>query len=486
MSCEICLLDSTTDTVMWTCVGCSREFHPACVGVVIQRGSLRRKEKRIDPQAYVLPCCSACQTLISVNIDVRSLTEQQAKLAEVINSNTEVTHRANKHSDVYDEVIDRLESLLNDIKKELTASKGGSYSGNEDVSIKNHLTSLFDISMKASKDNIAAYVEALTSDMTKELKGIYADFEKVSSLTIEMANHCSEHNSQPAPVSDIMEELKTLSNAVNSLAFSPPPASPPPPPPPVPLPRRLPPSSLHDELIDLGAPHNRKVAVRTVDVAVQSSPEPTAGWRILGSKKVWRSDWTEYDLRKRTRELQQKLKEKANKRKKAAKRRNNNNKNDRSTRETQSSNQHNNNNSNNNSSNENKNKDNSSKKSHSSSNLWSRNHPPNCNNVSGYQGINYSSSSSKMTQHSIGSSLPLDKDLLAAAKQQFSRPPGNSGPPPNKRGIKFQPGEILNPYPTAKQSPQKNSTTVSPTFGPTLRTSFTNNCTPCSCQHSGF
>lgn len=89
----------------------------------------------------------------------------------------------------------------------------------DDVAIKNHLTSLFDISMQATKNSIIEYVDVLTSDLTRELKNICTEFEKVSSLIIDMASHCSEHNASHANSSsaDIIDELKQISNAVKSL-----------------------------------------------------------------------------------------------------------------------------------------------------------------------------------------------------------------------------------------------------------------------------
>lgn len=228
--------------VMWTCVGCTLSFHPTCVGVVAQRGSLRKKEKKIDPEAYVLPCCSTCQSQISLSFDIRTLTEQQAQLTEAINSNTEVTHRHQNNvlnNFNLSEGLESLETLLNELKtdlkttvqnfntteshitnssailKELSLSRKADKLA-DDLTVKNHLTSLLNISMQTTKDNIAAYVEALTQDITRELKNICKDFEKVSSLTIDMANHCSEHKAQPAFTSDIIEELKTLSNASNT------------------------------------------------------------------------------------------------------------------------------------------------------------------------------------------------------------------------------------------------------------------------------
>lgn len=172
MTCEICSLDSA-DMVMWTCVGCTLSFHPTCVGVVAQRGSLRKKEKKIDPEAYVLPCCSTCQSQISLSFDIRTLTEQQAQLTEAINSNTEVTHRHQNNvlnNFNLSEGLESLETLLNELKtdlkttvqnfntteshitnssailKELSLSRKADKLA-DDLTVKNHLTSLLNISM---------------------------------------------------------------------------------------------------------------------------------------------------------------------------------------------------------------------------------------------------------------------------------------------------------------------------------------------------
>ncbi|XP_058817762.1 ras-related protein RabX-like [Topomyia yanbarensis] len=67
------------------------------------------------------------------------------------------------------------------------------------------------------------------------------------------------------------------------------------------------------------------------------------------------------------------------------------------------------------------------------------------NNSNNNRNNNSSNNRNNNTQGSrptISNFLPRDKDLLAAARMQFSRPPLE-----NQRGIRFQRGETLNPYP---------------------------------------
>lgn len=281
MNCEICLLDSSADAVMWSCIGCERTFHAACVGVTVHRSSLRKKDRKTDPNSYLLPCCSSCQTLVTLNFDIKSLTEQQAKLAEAINLSTEVVHRANQRSNFHaiEELVERCDGLLQQHATPKRADKAF-----DEVSIRNHLTSLLNIAMETSKDNMAAYMEALTQDITRELRGIHTDFEKVSSLTIDMANHCSEHMSQPTLAAEIVKEIKTLSNGVN--------------------------------LLDINLPDVQASSspLSSNKLCSNKSSQTVSGWRFLGSKKVWRSDWTEYDAKKLRREQQQKASDKATKR----------------------------------------------------------------------------------------------------------------------------------------------------------------------------
>nr|XP_029725167.1 uncharacterized protein LOC115265091 [Aedes albopictus] len=234
-----------------------------------------------------------------------------------------------------------------------------------------------------------------------------------------MAAHCNEHNSsqlQSAQTveSDVLKEVKSLARAINTLdtnicnaRFS----------------SSTKPPSLMDELAQTSV---------EMDLA-QSQNAEKSGWRKLGSKNVWRSDWTDYDARQQRRENQQKAKDKARRRRKARRQR------------------------------------------HSSSKISKdkRENTPSCSY------FNYNNDSVRQPATTF---LPPDKDLLAAAKVTFSKPPVKK-----QHGIRFQKGETLNPYPVDDQFPQTSPTPTSNwTFGPALRNSFSQHCTSCSCERSCF
>lgn len=125
-----------------------------------------------------------------------------------------------------------------------------------------------------------------------------------------------------------------------------------------------------------------------------------SGWRKLGSRNVWKSDWTEYDAKKSRRAAQQKLADKAKKRNKR-----------------------------------NKAKKAEKARDYSQYNQLKNNHT-NLNNK------HHNCSHKAVKNHSF---LPPDRVLLATAKDRFSRPPANYQPT-----MQFKRGEILNPYPASE------------------------------------
>lgn len=177
-------------------------------------------------------------------------------------------------------------------------------------------------------------------------------------------------------------------------------------------------------------------------VASNTANNDKSGWRLLGSKNVWKADWTNYDKRESNRLNQQKQADKARKRKQR-------------TRRNNIRNEHNTNN----------------------------------------------------DRHQNANMLPPDRILLEEAKQRFSKPPccsaadaTNSKRPVhyrnlanltnddrNHRGIMFQRGETLNPYPADRDIMQRTrESSRNWTFGPPPRLSVNNNCASCSRQQLGF
>lgn len=445
MSCEICASDSTADPIMWTCAGCPRKFHASCVGVVIQRGSLRKKDRAVDTLSYMIPCCTSCQNLVSNSLDFNTLATQQAELATQINKNTEVIHRINMENNntgMIHETIDRLELLLNDLKKELMATRNSSTA----ATIKNHLTSLFDISIQASKESISP-VQSTMTGISNELKSLSENVKQLGSLTLDVASNNTMQNN-PILELDILNELRTLSEKINSMESkmhnTPAPAN-----------------SLQGELNG----YNQQ----TNDIR----PTTVPGWRFLGNSKVWRADWTEHDE-------QQKLAVQARQRRRNQQLRNNHN-----TRRFPHSSQRNRNrgpsivntrDNNNNPRSSNFNYHHNNYNNHHNNynnNIHNNNNKPWTPNLS-YHHNNYNNNQGMLNfkgNRNSNNFLPPDRELLAAAKHQFSRPPSSYQPT-----MQFQRGETLNPYPTNEVNMAFPGCSSTPSVS----------CIACSGQHTCF
>lgn len=437
MNCEICSLDSTDDAVMWTCVGCTRTFHAACVGITVQRSSLRKKDKRIDPNSYIIPCCNSCQTLITLNFEIKALTEQQTKLAEIINSNTEIIHRSAQqvNPNAVHDAFEGMEILLTSIKNELsTINKNSSLVGSVST-IKNHITTMFDIAMKAAKENMEATMKSMSAVLSTDLRNINNDINQLNQLSIDTAASFTM-NSNPMLGLDILDELKSsaeniisnqhaatesITSAISSLdsrlsdvhISSEPPSDP---------------SSNSEPLINI---ENLKPPSDPNTNSEAVNHNSTLTCRMLGSKKVWRADWTEYDLREYRRTQQIKARDKAIKRKKQLKKQRNryniqNNRRVEKCHEVKSNN-----------------------------NIYPFPRNSTERNVFINQGDIYD-------KRNHTASLPLDRELLAAAKLQFSGPPlsTNGSYGPHGPYINFQRGEVLNPYPTDERPTYLNRTSA--------------------------
>lgn len=384
MNCEICALDTSVDSVMWTCAGCPRRFHAACIGVTTQRGSLRTR-RAVDASSYVLPCCESCQELLQVKLDINKLIEQQQAMKVQLDENTQIVHRfASQNQPVQDALEDReraLELLLTSIKNELTIINKNSSLAGSVASIKNHMTSLLDTALKATKENIYGTLKTVTADISSDLRNINSEICQLNQQTVETAANCTL-NASPMFGVDVLDELKAMFTNImtnnSCVSFSPTPDSCP-----------------------------------SLELELNNANNDNTGWRLLDTKRVWKADWTEYDARELLRLNQQKAAEKARKRRKQKKARyialaN-------AGLNSLSHDVRNNNNYNN-----------------SSNFNFIRNHRSSNPGNARFTGI-----------HDTGNLLPPDRVLLAAAKNHFSNPPTNYQPT-----IQFQRGETLNPNPT--------------------------------------
>ena len=486
--CEVCAKDSGAE-VFWSCVGgCNRKFHASCVGVSCppevvakSRSSLRivKKDKQdkqdkpaVDPTAFLLPCCDSCQLLVTASFELNTLTKQQNKLTKLIDDNTEVIHRLVtqlEQPSTIPETLEGIDKSLIQINQALTSNiKANSVAGVMPT-LKNHLTQLVNIAFSEFKNE-------LRNELTESLTSINNELSQLGQLFVETATSCSIQTN-PFEI-NIVDELKTLSSCIEELRSQSASVAAPPIASPVSLP------SLATEL--------------NLDNANNS------GWRFLGSKKVWKADWTDYDERKRRRLVQLKNADAARRRRNRRQQAYNNNTNNNNRNGNNYNNRNNNNHLNNN---DNYNRNNNiynhrSNNNHQNRNNNNYNHNNNIynnrsnnnhqnrnnnnfnrnNNIYNNRNINNSNNNNnsinnnnnqipnrylnlnRNLNNSYYNQLPPDRVLLAAAKDKFSRPP------PNLQHISFQRGEILNPYPANNESQSS--------FMPTVSTSPLNLTTP--------
>lgn len=442
MTCEICAYDTSTDSIMWSCVGCSRKFHATCIGVTVQRGSLRKKDKKVvDINSYVLPCCEHCQELVQTKLEFNKLAEQQKNLVQQLHENTEVIHRCSlQQPNVVHDAFDGMEILMTSIRNELAEiNRSSSLSGSVSA-IKNHITNLLDTALTATKENLYSNLKTVAKELSTGIQNINDEICQINQLYIDTVASYSPNTSAFLGV-DILDELKILSAKFSAI--------------------QTPSPSVTESHPSL-------------EFELNNIEPDDSGWRNLGGKNVWKASWAEYDARKRRRLDQQKQAEKARRRRKRNAVQNSTMKrNDRLS--------------------NNVNKSNNKSASGSPRMTFDnrRAYPDrNCNRNTRF--------------------LPLDRELLAAAKERFSRPsPAPYSPtikPPccaapvagssrrpvrfqsgetrnsgylaydDSHLIKFQRGETLNPYPADRES-SRNWTT-----GPPAKPSVNNHCASCSCQ----
>ncbi|XP_062541280.1 uncharacterized protein DDB_G0292186-like [Armigeres subalbatus] len=276
---------------------------------------------------------------------------------------------------------------------------------------------------------MADYAKTLLTDFTKELNRICNEFDKVSSLTIGIANHCEEHNSSQSESTStdaIMNELKLLSSTVNALKSD--------------LTPTVSTPNLMDELSSEPVIHP-ELTRNDLDEASAENDTTTCNFNI--NRRYNNNNF--------------------------------NNKNNNTSNNNFINKRHNNNDISrkmvNRSKNNNFNGNNDNNHNHNRMNHNDRNSFMNRNKCGNNSNKNVNHNAHNHN-HNRNGFLPPYKDLLTAAKAMFSGPVKN-------RGINFQRGETLNPSHDSSSSPNW-------AFGPALRSSFTNHCSSCSCQQTGF
>ncbi|XP_053686425.1 GATA zinc finger domain-containing protein 14-like [Sabethes cyaneus] len=388
--------------------------------------------------------------------------------------------------------MDRIEALLGDVKKELTTYRSAVTTGLVS-GIKNYLTSLIDLAMQTSNKDVVSSMQSMSSGMSE----LNDEIKRLTTVTIDMAaNSTMQH--YPTIGLEILDELKILSTnfAVahkRNVHLPTPPAEGP---------------SLYAEL-NAGDENENMV--------------DNSGWRVLGNKKVWKASWLEYDQKESRRLEQERRAEQARSRRRRNRRNrnvaHNNNVNNNRRQNNYNNNRRNINNNNNHRGNSNNNnvnfrsnsyysnnnrntnrnnrRQNNYNSNRSNINNNNNNHRGNSNNNNvNFRSNSYYSNNNRNTNRNNRNNnsnrnfnytrtqnqntwLPPDRVLLAAAKDQFSRPPANYHP-----SIQFQRGEILNPYPVngnlQRSLPAHTSDLMAPGHPPG------GSCDACSCRHTCF
>lgn len=391
MPCQVKNCVITDDRLSFHCYGaCGKEFHATCAG------TRRNHEDQI--RSYMLPLCEDCQEEFTSIVKLRKLLQSQRTLTDDIEAaNNKICAFINSFN--VREAFDSLETNLSELRGELKTDCTVTQMINNVSSVVREScnTDTFESSVQQAN-------EALVSKIALKLEQAYLKLEgQLEAIHVSL----SEIGTKEFPAAEILDEVKYLSHAVAAM--------------------QLPETAIIDNSHHLtladelaqdqdNSRHLTLADELAQDLALSRSHHDDSlediddsGWRLLGSKKVWKADWKAYDLRQLRRRTQEKSAQKARNRRKQNK--NNYNINNR---------------------------------------LNGINHNSRNNNT--HNAIN----NNKIRNFNVtnNNNLPLDKDLLAAAKDRFSRPP----PPPFRPTVRFQRGETLNPYPVDNDIPTTSHT----------------------------
>lgn len=404
MQCYVPTCSSPFDQqYLWNCTGiCNRQFHAACIGV--KRGS------EDDLQLHVLPICSLCRNNLHMEIDIRKIMQHHLEGSHMILTHIKTNDKTNQEA--LNELHNKIIGLQEEIKKS--------------AEIASRILSAVLTQAPAMDfplNEVRKAFEDTTSDQNQKLAESFCRIQEITSShrddiikTIASAEKCP---------SDIIlavhDEVRALTSSINKL-------------------------------------QDNEIEVRQKSLAEelneQTVLEIESGWRLIGSKKIWKPDWTDFDARQRTRRLQEKEAEKA-------RRRNRKHRQQIQHQQQQQSQQH----------HQQRRQQQHLQQQQSHQHLRRQQHQTNCNsdagrnpstphfNLKDNQFDQDNASSSNFFTHS--STKLSDKELLDQARVEFSgQPPTTS----NSNFINFRKGETINPYRKEKTPivPPLNATTPQP------------------------
>ena len=291
-NCAVCGFGSSDNRNLWKCEGCSLRFHAACAGVQ------RNKEDQI--RSYMMPACNDCQERIAMELNFRHLVHQQALLADLVKKHSDAIHKSTstlQKIGIVQEALERQETLFDELKQELSSVKKVNSPTKVVRQINNHVTTLFDDAITSAKVNMTESLGILSNSITNKLTShideitnkVDEQLEAVNENLIDVATSKTQ-----CSVPEILEEFRIISSRISEYT-----------PRMMPIENSIGYPSVADEITMAGQPSN--------DL-------PNSGWRFLGSRKVWKQDWTAYDTKLHRIMQQQKQADKARKRR--ARRRN--------------------------------------------------------------------------------------------------------------------------------------------------------------------
>lgn len=246
------------------------------------------------------------QSAVRGEINYKEISKQLSRLCELVQQNAEVTHRISlqqQNISIISEVIDRIDSQMIELRREVSASKISSF-GTQIIALKNHMSSLVDIAKSTTKENVCMAIKTITADLSRELKQVSDEILQLSSLVLDTVGFQPGGSQQLTHTLgvELLDEVKSLSVVVNAAVNNNITSS------------KGAALSLEEELNI-----NKSKELMPPNSLPKSKPEKekdNSGWRFLGTKKVFKADWTEFDKRKVRRMEQQKAADKAKHRKK--------------------------------------------------------------------------------------------------------------------------------------------------------------------------
>lgn len=160
------------------------------------------------------------QSAVRGEINYKEISKQLSRLCELVQQNAEVTHRISlqqQNISIISEVIDRIDSQMIELRREVSASKISSF-GTQIIALKNHMSSLVDIAKSTTKENVCMAIKKTTADLYRELKQVSDEILQLSSLVLDTVGFQPGGSQQLTHTLgvELLDEFKSLSVVVNA------------------------------------------------------------------------------------------------------------------------------------------------------------------------------------------------------------------------------------------------------------------------------